>query len=283
METINKKINPKEVTGWTQITPLLVDHGNSRPIKYKITKPAKETSKAVFYLHGLGGDYSECPEYDQLFCETLNLIFVRIEYPLIDENDPMKLGAVLVGINPGTVFQLMHNTSKLIDQISKNENFDSIGIVGVSYGGFNAIINAIRGLYAQKVLLLSSTPDIALAIENFHNLFPNILAKNTIKLVATNFRIEARNIRQGKGLFKGNWNKINPWTKPMNNNVEILCLGNQNDPIMVGNSLHHYKNWMAENYIFNNITLRLFDGPLNHTEYKGTRIVDEFRTFFKNF
>ncbi|MCB0748158.1 MAG: hypothetical protein KDC90_11920 [Ignavibacteriae bacterium] len=281
MKSSIKKISPNKIKGWVKLTPTLVDHGNTRPLKYKIVRPIKETSRAVFYLHGLIGNLDECQEYDALFSQELNFNFIRIEHPLLSIEDPLQAAALFAGFTPATFFDVINNTSKLIDQISKNEKFDSVGIIGVSYGGFSAIVNAIRGSFAKKVMLISSTPDIAFAMENIHELYPG-LQKKIAKLVARNFRVEGRNIRQGKGLYKPSWDKINPWVEPKNKNVEIKCIGNNNDPVMPGSSLTNYKAFMSKNYNFKNIDNKLIDGPPEHGELKGINMMKEFKVFFKN-
>lgn len=281
MATIIKNIKPNEIPGWIKFTPKLVDHGNSRPLKYKVIKPQHESKKVVFYLHGLGGSLSECPEYDTLFVEELNLSFVRIEHPLMSLDDLLQGAALLAGINPGTIFQALNNTSKMIDAIVKKEGFSSVGIIGVSYGGFSAIINAIRGKYAKKSMLVSSTPDIAFAMEKFPELFAdNPAFKIAMKVLSVNFQTEGRNIRSGKGLLRNYWDNINPWVEPANKDLEIRCIGNYNDPVMPGISLKKYKEWMSENHKFNNISFKCTDGSKNHGELKGLKLIDEFKIFF---
>lgn len=263
--SVEKSISPKDVDGWEKVEPFLVDHCNKRPINYIVSNPDLGSSNVgVFYLHGLGGDYRENTNIEHLVCNYLGYNFVRLEQPLMTIDDPLQLVSTAAGINPGTLFQLFHNTSKLLNEIVEREKFEKVALIGVSYGGLSSTVNIIRESIASKAFILISTPDIALAIEKFDKLFDSTIESKIAKALSRNFRVEGRNIRNGRGLFRNHWNKINPWVSPSNPSAEVMYAGNENDPIMTSESLKHYKKWMSDNHNFNNVRVKLYDGEETH-------------------
>lgn len=259
--SIEKSVSPRDVDGWKKVKPFLVDHCNKRPINYIISEPELGSSKkAVFYLHGLGGGYKETTSIEHLVCSYLGYNFVRLEQPLMTIDDPLQLVSTAVGINPGTLFQLFHNTSKLVNEVAKVEEFEKVATVGISYGGLSSIVNIIRENVVSKSFISISTPDIALAIERFDKLFDSTVEKKFAKVLSRNFRVEGRNIRDGGGLFRNYWNDINPWVDPSNYSAEVMYVGNENDPIMSSGSIEHYKKWMSKNHGFDNVEINLYSG-----------------------
>ncbi|MCB9000321.1 MAG: hypothetical protein H6540_09715 [Bacteroidales bacterium] len=285
MQKIKQQIVGSQVDGWVTVTPLTLDHANYRPLNYDVIRPDQPTNKAIFYLHGLGGNRYECEIYDDVVVNKLGYALVRMEHILMTFDDFAQAAGVIGGIaaRPGAIFVGIHNTSKVIDAIAQREGFEAIGIVGVSYGGFATIVNAIHGQFAKRVMLCASTPDIAFAIEQFPMLFPEGWLRELAKVGTTTITTEARNIRRGEGLFRGDWDRINPWTRPRNPEVRIYCIGNENDPLMSGSSLRLYQRWMAENMGFENIANYISNGGHYHgvTE-EFVNIPSEIASYFED-
>lgn len=257
-----KEIFPSEIRGWVKYERCLVDHGNKRPIKYTVvSNNYTQNNKAVFFLHGLGGNKDESNNYNKLFCEKLGYKFIRVEQPLLIIQDILQGASLLVGVKARTILATIRNINHLISEIATKENIHEYGIFGISFGGFSAIVNGFKDNRARKIFMYSSTPDIAYAIQHLEYLFNDFIQRKFAKIATFNIRTEFKNLRIGKGLWRGLWNTFHPWQKPDNTNVDIYILTNKHDPLMQG--ISQYRDFMKNNYGFNRISFDLLDGAQN--------------------
>ncbi len=220
-------------------------------LQYWVIKPeGKNNGRALFYLHGLGGHPREQDKLAYFLARSGYTVF------LMDQPGTKALYTVVKNLprtilrlpkfNTGEVLKGLWNGYRAIEQLAIWWGFNQVDIVCFSYGGLPASVMAAHSPLAHRFLILSSTLDIADAIQNFHRL-PGGILMGVVNLLVGKTQGDAKDMVWDKGPYAKLYKEIHSWRIPANPNLRVTYINNKSDPVMRWDPLQHAANLAKEN------------------------------------
>jgi len=222
---------------WEILNPL--SSTDSRIVPYKIWSlpGVGHPTKAVFYLHGLGGTLDACPvDLEDNICPHEPLIRIAC-YGLAGGFGNIARGMIATF---GDVCASLHNGRQSIYTIADNLRLESYSIVAHSWGGFIASIAALNDTRCRKAMLLCSTPDICDAICRILDLTGPVWPFAELGGL-WRIRQEAYKAKFGHSRYQDAWDAISPYGKIRNPGVKMLIFDREEDKLM--------RRWNVEHFI----------------------------------
>jgi len=242
----------EEIEGKLTLLNPALDILNNGTYTYELSADLEdmESTFAVFYLHGLGGNVESCREMDYCFRERKVKLIRLMYFPdelMEDRNDLFHKASW------GDICVFFYNISQMIKTIANKLNLSEYYIVGHSFGGMVAMIHSVREEKCKKALLLSSSPDICDVFSNSACPFK--------------FKNEAHRSKFGRSEYQAVWNFISPYENIVNKDAKFLVFNQLQDYHMLSTHVLYYKKYWEDNVGTMNFHVEFINRPELHDKH----------------